>query len=97
MFCLYDYDINIVLFRIDISKEFKPLPSDSSINRILFSSTWQIDYGTIADWQEVVDYLHQVPQDVFAGQSVHVGTSGYDTSQSLLARVAVHGYYLPPR
>ena len=97
VFCLYDYDIQIVLFRIDISKEFKPLPSDSSINNILFSSTWEIDYGTSADGQEVLTYLRKIPPSVFARQSVNVGTFAYNTPQSILARVAVHGFYSPLR
>ncbi len=57
LLCLYDYDVDMRLLRIDTSKGFSPLPLSSSINYILFTSTWDIRYASIAEWGEVQDYL----------------------------------------
>ena len=57
LLCLYDFDVDVRLFRIDTLKQFTPLPPSSDINRILFSCTWDIRYGTGDDWQEVSNYL----------------------------------------
>jgi len=96
LLCLYDFDISLRLFRIDTSKEFKPLSPDNSIKRILFSSTWEIDYGTSADWEEVLNYVKNVSPSVFAHQSVPVGTFKMDTPQYILAWVGTHGVTIRP-
>jgi hypothetical protein len=59
LLCLYDFDTCVLLLRIDTAKPFKPLPSTSRINNILFTSTWEIENGSAADWQEVVGYLQE--------------------------------------
>lgn len=59
LLCLYDFDTCVLLLRIDTAKPFKPLTSNSLINDILFTSTWEIESGRGDDWQEVVDYLQK--------------------------------------
>ncbi len=65
LYCLYDYDVDVRLFGIDTSKRFKPLPSSNDINSILFTSTWEIQYGADSDWQEVLNYLQKASSKDF--------------------------------
>lgn len=82
LLCLYDYDVDMRLFRIDLANGFRLLSPTSSINNILFSSSWDIQYGTEADWQEVNDYLRTAsPKDfnrhfIPAGRFKWLGTQG---------------------
>jgi hypothetical protein len=57
LLCLYDYDVDMRVFRIDTSKTFKPLPPKSTIKYMLFTSTWEINYASVSEWGEVQDYL----------------------------------------
>jgi hypothetical protein len=64
LFCLYDYDTAMCLFRIDVSKPFEPVPQDGAIYHILFTSSWEIKEGAEADWQEFLQYLQRAsPED----------------------------------
>ena len=96
LLCLYDFDINLLLFRIDTSRKFKLLSPNGSLNRILFFSTWEIGHGTSADWQEVLNYLHHVSPSGFARQSVRVGPFPRHTPESILARVGALGIEIRP-
>jgi hypothetical protein len=70
LLCLYDFDVDLRLLRIDPAKNFKPLPTGSPIGAIICSSPWQIEPGTIEDWQETQRYLKQVSKSRFRRQSV---------------------------
>src|ERR1035441_6897561 len=59
LLCLYDFDVDLRLFKIDTSKTFNPLPPNSGLNHILFSCTWEIDEGTSGDWQELLNFLQK--------------------------------------
>ena len=80
LLCLYDYDVDMRLFRIDTTTAFRPLPPSSSINRILFTSTWDIKYGLNADWDEVEDYLRNASNSDF--RKHHIPTTIRVTSKS---------------
>jgi hypothetical protein len=90
LLCLYDYDVDFRLFRIDMNKMFKPLSPDSDLNHILFTCTWEIDDGTTSDWQEVLNYLHNVSLNDFERQSVSVG-SRHQSPDSILKLLGYQG------
>jgi hypothetical protein len=91
LLCLYDYDVDFRLFRIDTDKMFKPLSPDSDLKHILFSCTWEINDGTEADWQEVLNYLHKVPPNDFERRTVSVGLRIYESPNSMLKGLEYQG------
>lgn len=60
LWCVYDYDVDLRLFKIDTSKPFTPPPVQDPINYILFSCTWDIQLCGGTDWGEVLAYLRSV-------------------------------------
>jgi hypothetical protein len=90
LLCLYDYDTCFRLFRIHTDRMFKPLPPNSDIKRILFTSTWEIEDGT-TNWDEVLSYLRNVSADDFARQTVSVGFRHYSSASNLLTSLAYPG------
>ena len=91
LLCLYDYDVDFRLFRIDTDKMFKPLSPDSDLNSILFSCTWKIGDGTEADWQELLNYLHKVSSSDFARQSDSVAFRVFKSPNTLLKGLGYQG------
>jgi hypothetical protein len=92
LICVYDFDTCIKLLKIHTDRPFKPLPSDSYLNSILFSCTSEIEDGA-SHWDEVTDYLLKVSQKDFYQQTVSVGLRGYASGSNLLAvaRPAIMG------
>jgi hypothetical protein len=90
LLCLYDYDTGFRLFRIDMSKLFKPISSDTDLKHILFTSTWDIEEGSPDEWQQMLVYLSKVPPSIFAQQSVHVGFRSQNPN-SILSLLAYQG------
>jgi hypothetical protein len=91
LLCLYDFDVDYRLLRIDMSQPFKPPASTSYLNRIVFRSDWLIEDGSAGDWQETLDYLHSVPPTVFAHQSVPLHMRLNTTPNSILKQLADQG------
>lgn len=91
LLCLYDYDIELRLFRINTSKPFQPLPSNSNLNKILFASTVKIEDGNAADWREVLDYLHNSSKTDFVRQSIPIWARFHQTRESILIRLKSQG------
>ena len=60
LWCVYDYDVDLRLFKIDTGKLFTAPSAQDPINYILFSCTWDIQFGRAADWGEVLTYLRSV-------------------------------------
>jgi hypothetical protein len=71
--CLYDFDVDVRLFRIDTSQPFRALSQGSSINRILFFSNWDIRYGKASDWDELEQFLNSASDSRVARQLIHSG------------------------
>lgn len=91
LLCLYDFDVHYCLFRIDTSKLFKPVPTNSDLRHILFTSTWQIQDGETGDWKEVLNYLQKVPRRLFVRQSIRVGVRFNQNPESIIKRLAYQG------
>lgn len=68
--CLYEFDVDLRLLRIDTARKFKPFPSGSVLTQIVCSSTWSVEAGTTNDWQEALAYLRKLPSGAFKRQSV---------------------------
>jgi len=91
LLCLYDYDVHYCLFKIDTSKLFKPVPTNSDLKNVLFTSTWQIQDGEAGDWKEVLNYLYKAPRSLFVQQSVRVGVRFNQNPESIIKRLAFQG------
>jgi len=94
LLCLYDFDIDYRLLRIDTSKSFTPLLTSNDLSRILFKCDWLIGDGTTSDWQEVLTYLHEVPHRVIVHKSVPIPLRFNVTPESILKRLANQGIKL---
>lgn len=94
LLCLYDFDVDFRLLRIDTNKVFKPLPPGSDLNRILLARPWEIEGGSPADWQELLNFLQNASPKAFSQQSVPVGMRIYRTPASLLRRLEQQGIKL---
>lgn len=70
LLCLYDFDVDLRLLRIDPTKSPKPFPPKSNLDAIVCASPWCIETGTTNDWQEMLDYLKSLPSGAFKRQSV---------------------------
>lgn len=72
LLCLYEFDVDLRLFRIDPAKPFKPIPATSwgCLDRVLISSPWEVEEADIADWQAALEYLKNLPSDTFMREAV---------------------------
>jgi hypothetical protein len=70
LLCLYNFDVDLRLLRIDPAKSPKPFSSESRLDAIVCASPWYIEAGTTNDWQEMLDYLKKLPSGAFKSQSV---------------------------
>lgn len=68
--CLYDYDGDLRLLKIDRSKTFKNLADDTPLSFIVLSSPWQIDDGNNDDWQRALRYLEEVDPDSYKNHTI---------------------------
>lgn len=57
-YCLYDYDTCFCLFRIDPSSPFQPVPTNSLLKNILFTSDCNIREASSVEWQEVMSNFY---------------------------------------
>jgi len=83
-FCLYDYDVELKLIRIDSSQPFVPMGSASSISRIVFTGSCLIQEATGDDWQEFVTYLRDVKSRKPPYSSLHVSARSYSHPEAVL-------------
>jgi hypothetical protein len=74
--CLYEFDVDLRLFKIDPSRKFKPFPSDSALNAIVRKSPWEVEPATIDDWHYAHTFLAGLPSKTFRRQSVPVFNYG---------------------
>jgi hypothetical protein len=72
LMCLYEFDVDLRLFKIDPTKPFKPIPATSwgCLDRILYSSTWEVEEAEIGDWQEALEYLKNLQPSAFMHEVV---------------------------
>ena len=55
--CLYEFDTDLRLIRIDPNLPFIPFTKSSCLPAIVCSSTWRIDEAKIKDWQHILNCL----------------------------------------
>ncbi len=91
LLCLYDYDVDFRLFKINTEKAFSPMALDDDLKSVLFTSSWEIQNGDFTDWQQMLDYLLKTPPALFAKQSVSVGTRFNQTPEAIVKRLARQG------
>jgi hypothetical protein len=71
IYCLYDYDAGgLVLMKIDTSKKLEAIRPHSFIKSILYSSPWFVEDARLDDWQQVYEYLNNLPPYSFKHQAV---------------------------
>lgn len=70
LLCLYNFDIDLRLLEIDPTQNSNPFSTKSHLDAIVCSSPWHIESGTTNDWQEMLDYLKNLPADTFKHQAV---------------------------
>jgi hypothetical protein len=87
LLCLYDYDVDFRLLRIDTKKRTMSLPPGTELRSYLFNSSWEITVGRPDDWAEIVNYLKSVNPKHFKRQSLPVGVRLRDTPTSILKRL----------
>jgi len=95
LFCLYDFDVGLTLLRIDTSKPFTLPPTNSTLARILFPSSAQIEWATDDDKEEILGDLREMEAGKQKFQSVSVGTRHYNPTVLLYKLEHEHGS-LPP-
>ena len=91
LLCLYDYDVDFRLFRIDTARPFQSDPTNTVLNSILFTSSWEITDGTEDDWRETLNYLAHTTRSHFSRGSICVGTRFGQTPSSILKRLEYQG------
>lgn len=84
LFCLYDYDVTLELFRIDKSRPFIPPPNHSDISRILFTSSCEIKEATYDDWHEVLRCLRDTEVRKLPFRSASVTARSYNNPEAIL-------------
>ncbi len=70
LLCLYDFDGDLRLLRVDATSSFKPLPNDSPLRFIVLASPWLIDDANSGDWQAAYKYLTELSPNAFKRRSV---------------------------
>jgi len=86
-FCLYDFDTCYCLFRIDSGLPFQPVPTNSRLYRILFTSDCYIREATYFEWHEVMDELQKTSSSDFSRQRMRLDLRVRETPQSILNRL----------
>ena len=66
LLCLYDFDTDLRLIKIDATMRFVSLPAKTAtysgcIGAVVCSSPWNIEEAKIGDWQETIEYLKKSP------------------------------------
>ena len=72
-FCIYDYDVDLLIIRIDLSQEFVPLRPKSPLQYVLLGSTCKIERVRSYESNDlyfVADALEKMPSRQFKDQSV---------------------------
>ena len=94
LLCLYNFDVDLRLLRIDSTQNPEPFPSKSRLDTIVCSSPWHVESGTTNDWQEMSDYLKSLLSEAFKRQAVpayDLGVMrfglGQETRENLLRRM----------
>lgn len=93
LFCLYDFDVGLCLFKIDTAKPFKTPPNDTNLKHVLFTCTWEIQEATPEDWQYFLKYLHACAPKAFAKRSFAVGTRFSTSPKIVLTRLERQGIH----
>jgi len=54
LLCLYEFDTDLRLLRINLARKFKPFPTANSscLSSIVCSSPWEVEEAKIGDWQQ---------------------------------------------
>jgi hypothetical protein len=60
LYCLYDFDVELILVRIDTSKPNNLSPLPDRLNRITFDSTWSLTEADFSEWQYVISELQHM-------------------------------------
>jgi hypothetical protein len=94
LLCLYNFDVDLRLLKIDPTQNPKPFQPNSRLDAIVCSSPWHVESGTTNDWQEMSDYLRGLSSDAFKRQTVpayDLGVMrfglGQEARENLLRRV----------
>lgn len=67
-FCLYDFDTQYLLVRIDLARPFEAIDAQDILNRVLFSATCRVSNASSGDWNQAVAYLKAVTARDFRQQ-----------------------------
>jgi hypothetical protein len=76
LLCLYDFDVDLRLLRIDPTHSPKPFLPQSRLDTIVCASPCYIEAGTTNDWQEILDYLKNLSPTDFSHQAIPIHDFG---------------------
>jgi hypothetical protein len=72
LLCLYNFDVDIRLLKIDTGKAVQSLSLTNELGAIVCASPWNVEPGTDSDWETVIACLEQTQAKVFTTQPVSV-------------------------
>jgi len=89
--CIYDFDVDLLLIRIDLSRKFEPLPPKSPLQGSLLGATCKIERVRSYESNDlyfVADALEKMPSKQFKDQSVGLNLLVYRlrNSQGFIAK-----------
>jgi hypothetical protein len=70
IFCLYDFDVHLVLLKINTTKPYLLPDSKSQTRFIVMKSSWAVDEGDLDDWRQTFGLIKKIPIAKFKQQSV---------------------------
>ena len=88
-FCLYGYDPGLCLLRVDTTQVFKQFPPGTGATGIIISSSWKIEKGELADWEQVYSILKEMPSALYNHQQVpglDIGIARFNADQNALTK-----------
>lgn len=91
--CIYDYDVDFQLLRINMNQPFDPKPGEGFVKSNVLSSTCKVErIGTNEDldWSTVKDALMQMPRSAYRQQAIGCDFLQTD-QQTLLDAIRNHG------
>jgi hypothetical protein len=70
LLCLYNYDVDLKLLRIDPNSPPRHFPAKSVLPVIVLAATWLVTEGTDDDWREFIAWYKGLPPASRKRQSV---------------------------
>ena len=68
--CLYEFDVDLRLVKIDTKGPLRPFPQGSPLQTIVGASPWKVEEGNVDDWKSILTMLEETSLDNFRRQSV---------------------------